>query len=62
MLGQRVDDRDADAVQAAGGGIGLAGELAAGVQRGHDDFERRLVLNFGCGSTGMPRPLSVTVR
>ncbi len=39
MLGERVDDRDADAVQAAGGGIGLVREFAARVERGHDDFE-----------------------
>ena len=43
---QRVDDGDADAVQAARGFVGLAVEFAAGVQRGHDDFERALVLEF----------------
>ena len=40
--GERVDDADADAVQAAGGGIGLALELPARVEGGHDDLERRL--------------------
>ena len=38
--GQRVYDRDADAVKAAAGGVGLARELAARMQRGEDDFER----------------------
>ena len=46
MVGQRVDDRDADAVQAAGGFIGAGVELAARVQRGHDDFEGGLVLEL----------------
>ncbi|MHC3925693.1 hypothetical protein ACMZ4W_00781 [Brevundimonas naejangsanensis] len=39
---QGVDDRDADAVQAARGLIGLAREFAARVQHRHDDFQRRL--------------------
>src|SRR3546814_1586296 len=43
-VGQRVDHRDADAVQAAGGGIDLGGKLAAGMQRGEDHLQRRLVL------------------
>ena len=42
-----VDDRDADAVQAAGGRIGLAFELAARVERGEDHLERRLARIFG---------------
>ena len=33
-------------MQAAGGLVGLAVELAARVQRGHDDFERGLVREF----------------
>lgn len=33
-------------MQAAGGLIGLAIELAAGMQLGHDDFERRLARNL----------------
>lgn len=46
-IGQSIDDRYADAVQAAGGFIDLGVELAAGMQRGHDDLESRLVLVFG---------------
>ncbi len=45
-LGQRVRHRNADAVQAAGGFVNLGVEFAAGVQRAHDHFERRLVLEF----------------
>ena len=41
---QRVDDRDADAVQAAGNLVRVVVELAAGVQHGHDDFGRRTAL------------------
>ena len=38
-LGERVDDRDADAVQAAGDLVAAAlAELAAGVQRGEHDL------------------------
>jgi hypothetical protein len=43
VIRQRVDDRDADAVQAAGGLVGLARELAARVERAEDDLERGLV-------------------
>ena len=40
-LGQRVDDRDADAVEAAGDLVAVAvAELAAGVEDRHDDLER----------------------
>ena len=46
QIGQRVDHRNADAVQAAGGFIDLGVEFAARMQRRHDDFERRLVLEF----------------
>ena len=35
----------ADAVQPAGHRVGLAVELAAGVQRGHDDLDRRALLD-----------------
>ena len=42
--GQRVDHRDADAVQAAGNRVGLAVELAAGVQRGVHDLDRGTLL------------------
>ncbi len=38
---QRVDDRDADAVQAAGDLVGVLVEFSAGVQLGHDDFGGR---------------------
>jgi hypothetical protein len=41
-LAQRVDDRDADAVQAAGHLVAAAvAELAAGVQDGEHDLDRR---------------------
>ena len=44
-LGQRVDDRDADAVQAAGDLVAAAvAELAAGVQDGEHDLDRRALL------------------
>ncbi len=42
---QRVDHRHADAVQAAGHGVGLAVELAAGVQRGQHDLDGRPLLD-----------------
>ncbi len=45
-VGQRVRHRHADAVQAARGLVDLGVELAAGVQRAHDHFERRLVLEL----------------
>ena len=45
--GEGVDHRGADAVQAAGGGIGFAGKFAAGMQCGEDDLERGFVLEFG---------------
>ena len=38
---QRVDHRNADAMQAAGEGVVLAVELAAGVQAGQDQFDAR---------------------
>ena len=47
MVGERVHHRDADAMQAARGFIGAGVELAARVQRGHDDFEGGLVLELG---------------
>ena len=43
-LGERVDDRDADTVQAAGDLVALAAELAAGVQHGENDLGRRLLV------------------
>ena len=45
-VGEGVGDRDADAMQAARGLVDLGVELAAGVQRAHDHFERRLVLEL----------------
>ena len=39
-LGERVDDGDADAVQAAGDLVAVAAELAAGVKLREDDRER----------------------
>jgi hypothetical protein len=61
VVGQRVDHRDADAVQTAGGLVGLARELAARVEVQRMTSSADLSGNFGCGSTGMPRPLSRTV-
>ena len=46
-LRQRIHHRHANAVQAAGGLVGLAGEFPARVQRGHDDLQRGLVLELG---------------
>ena len=43
-LRQGVDDRDADAVQAAGDLVAGAAELAAGVQHGEHDLGGRLVV------------------
>ena len=39
--GQRIDDRDADAVQAARNLVGVLVEFSAGMQLGHDDLGRR---------------------
>ena len=38
-LGEGIDHRGAHAVQAAGDLVGLAAELAAGVQHGHDRLQ-----------------------
>ena len=43
---QRVDDRNANSMQAAGGLIGFLVEFAARMQRGHDDFKRRFLGKF----------------
>ena len=43
---KRVGDRNTDAVQAARGVVDLGVEFAAGVQRAHDHFQRRLVLEL----------------
>ncbi len=45
-FGQRIGDRDTDAVQATRRLIDLRVEFSAGVQRAHDDFERRLALEL----------------
>ena len=45
LLGQRVHDRHADAVQAAGHLVRRVVELAARVQDGHNDLERRDLLH-----------------
>ena len=42
--GKGVDDRDPDAVQAARDLVGLIVELAAGMERGHDDLGSRSLL------------------
>ena len=39
--GERVHDRSADAVEAAGDFVAFAAELAARVERRHDGLERR---------------------
>ena len=44
LLRQRVDHRDADAVEAAGDLVAVVVELAAGVQHGEHDFGRRLAV------------------
>ena len=45
LLRQGVDDRRADAVQAAGVDVAVAlAELAAGVQRGEDQLQGRLLV------------------
>ena len=43
-LAERVDDADADAVEAAGDLVAVAAELAAGVQHGEHDLGRALAL------------------
>ncbi len=45
--GKRIDHRDPDPVQPAAGGVGLARKLAARMERGEDNFERRLARIFG---------------
>ena len=47
LLGERVDDRHPDPMQAARGLVDLGAELAARVQRGHDHLERRAVGELG---------------
>ena len=45
LVRERVDDRAADAVQAAGHRVSAAAELAAGVQDGQHDLDGRLLLD-----------------
>ena len=47
-LRQRVDDRDADAVEATGDLVRLVVELPAGVEDGHDDLHGRPVVLLVC--------------
>ena len=49
---QRVDDRDADAVQAAGDLVAAAAELAAGVQHRSAPSSPRGCSSAGCGVGG----------
>ncbi len=52
---ERVDDRDADAVEAAGNLVGILVELTAGVQLGHDDLGRRdALLRVDVGRNAAP--------
>ena len=46
LLGQRVDHGTADAVQAAGGVVGLAAELPARMQGRENDLQRTEILEF----------------
>ena len=59
-LREGVDDRHADAVQAAGDLVRVVVELAAGVDLGQDDLQRALAAISAWTSTGMPRPSSTT--
>ncbi len=52
LFRQRVDHRETDAMQTAGGLVRFAAELTARVQRGHDHFQRRLGLELGVGVRG----------
>jgi hypothetical protein len=56
-LGERVDDGTADPVQAAGGGVRLAPELPARVERGEDHLQRAQVLELRMGIDGDPAPI-----
>ena len=65
---QRIDHRDADAVQAAGHLVGVLVEFSAGVELGHDDLGRRhafalvdvgrdaaAIVAHGAGAVGIER-------
>ena len=60
-LRERVDDRDADAVQAARDLVALAAELAAGVELRQDDRERGQALLGASCRPGSRAPSSRTV-
>ncbi len=53
---ERVDDRHADPVEAAGDGVGLLVELAAGVQRRQRELDGRELLG-GVEVDGDPSPV-----
>ena len=59
-LGQRVDDADADAVEAARDLVAAAAELAAGVQHGQHDLGRALAL-VRAGRVGVDRDAAAVV-
>ena len=52
---ERIDDGDADAVQAARYFVGILVEFSAGVQLGHDDFGRgNAFLGMNIGRNAAP--------
>ena len=57
VIRQRVDDRDTHAMQAAGGLVGLARELAARVQRAEDHLQSALVGKLGMRIHGDAAPV-----
>src|SRR5712671_2476329 len=57
LVGERIDDREADAAETAGGLVELAAELAAGMKRGEDHLQRRFVLELGMGIDGYAAPV-----
>ena len=59
-VGQRVDDRDADAVEAAGDLVAVAAELAAGVELGEHDLGRGHALDAS-GRHGVDRDAAAVV-
>ena len=59
-LGQRVDDADADAVQATGHLVARTTELAAGVQHGEHHLDRALAL-VRAGRVGVDRDATAVV-
>ena len=55
--GKGVDDRDADAVEAARDLVALSAELAAGVENGEDDLGGRHLLELGVPVDGNSTPV-----